>query len=164
MKKTPLPPQSLSSSAIAKWSSAVPPVLLALLHISTVICTDFSFSSWTPIVWVLFLPYYILLWIASFIYVIHWRKMLKLKEKEKERQIESADRAQAAEDIQKVAQLQLEREKFHLQHSAIQSLLAHPSISQITSENNPLLGENSNIEFNNSPAKTDSHEQKKKNK
>lgn len=91
MKKTP-PPQSLSSSTIAKGSLSAPAVLLALLHVMSVVCSGFTFSSWTLTTWIVFIPFYILLWITSILYVIHWHRKKNLEEEEKKEQIRAARR------------------------------------------------------------------------
>lgn len=113
MKKTP-PPQSLSSSTITKRSLPAPVVLLALLHVMSFVCSAFTFSSWTLITWIVFIPFYILLWITSVLYVIHWHRKKNLEEKEKEEQLRAARRKRIDESAKQTEDCN--REETHFQH------------------------------------------------
>ncbi len=146
MKKTPNP-QSLSSSTITKRSWSAPAVLLALLHVMTVVCSKFAFSSWTITTWFVFIPFYILLWITSGLYVLHWHRKKKLEEKEKEEQIAAAYRKSSDESVKQTEDSNLERDKLSTQKECLKTIFQNQTLSRFSCDNNPLLGENVDIEF-----------------
>lgn len=153
MKKTP-PPQSLSSSTITKGSLSAPAVLLALLHVMSVVCSGFTFSSWTLTTWIVFIPFYILLWITSILYVIHWHRKKNLEEEEKKEQIRAARRKRIDESDKQTEDCNLERDTLSAQEECLKMLLHNPNLSGFSCDDNPLLGKNVHIEFEKSGKNT----------
>ena len=153
MKKTP-PPESLSSSTITKRSLPAPVVLLALLHVMSFVCSAFTFSSWTLITWIVFIPFYILLWITSVLYVIHWHRKKNLEEKEKEEQLRAARRKRIDESAKQTEDCNRERDTLSAQEDCIKTLLQNPNLFEFSCDDNPLLGKNVHIKFGKSEEST----------
>lgn len=154
MKKTP-PPESLSSSTTAKGlTSSAPTILLTLLHVTTVICTGFSFPSWTFATWLVFVPFYILLWIATILYIIHWNRKKNLEEDEQREKIRAARRKRIDESAKQTDDSNFERDKLSAQEECLKMLLQDPNVTEISCEDNPLLGKNVHIEFGKSSKRT----------
>ena len=145
MKKTPTP-QSLSSST-TKRSLSAPAVLLALLHVMSVVCSGFTFSSWTITTWLVFVPFYILLWITSILYVIHWHRKKNLEEEEKKEQIRAVRRERIDESEKQTEDCNFERDMFSAQEECLKMLLQNQTLSGFSCDDNPLLGKNVHIEF-----------------
>lgn len=164
MEKTTTP-QSLSSSVITKWSSATSCLLLLLLHVATVICSGFTFSSWPPIVWFLFIPYYILLWIASVLAVYHWHQNWKLEYQRKKDEMDAIKVLQEEDRKRKAEYFQIEREKLNTLDNITSQLLNNPNITEISFGSHPVLGENIQIKSDTVPKNLYfSHPPEKKNK
>lgn len=144
MKKTTLP-ESLSSST-AKRSLSVPAVLSALLHIILVVCS-FTFSSWTIAVWLVFIPFYILLLITSILYVIHWHRNKNLEEEEKKEKIRAARRKSIDESDKQTEDCNFERDTLLAQEECLKKLLQNQLLSGFSCDDNPLLGKNVHIDF-----------------
>ena len=152
MKKTRTP-QSLSSST-TKGSLSAPVVLLALLHVMSVVCSGFTFSSWTITTWLVFIPFYILLWITSILYVIHWHRKKNLEEEEKKEQIRAARRKRIDESEKQTEDCNFGRETLSAQEECLKMLLQNQTLSGFSCDDNPLLGKNVHIEFESSKKNT----------
>ena len=154
MKKPPPYPSFLSS--IRKTPSA-PAVLLFLLHVMTLIGSYFTFSSWTIITWILFIPYYLLLWIASVIYVLHWHRRKNLEENEKEEQIRALQQKGFDESDKQTEQFSLEREKLSAQEEFLRMLLLNSNLTEFSCDDSPILGKNVHVKFEKSEDTPTSH-------
>lgn len=144
MKKT-TSPQSLSSSVITKWSSATSCLLILLVHIVTTICSGFTYSSWPPLVWFLFIPYYILLWVASVLAVYHWHQDWKLEYQRKKNEMAAIKASQEDDKKRKAEYFQMERDKLNTLDNITSQLLNKPNITEISFGSHPILGENIQI-------------------
>lgn len=152
MKKTPSP-QSLSSSS-TKGSLSAPAVLLALLHVTLVICSSFTFSSWTIAMWLIFIPFYILLLVTSILYVIHWHRKKNLEEEEKKQQIRAARRKSIDESDKQTEDCNFGRDTLSAQEECLKTLLQNQTLSGFSCDDNPLLGKNVHIDFGKSEKNT----------
>lgn len=139
MKKNSLPSQTLSSSALMERSS-FPLILSVLLHVAVTIFTRFTFASWSPIIWALFIPYYLLLWIASIFYLRHWHKKMLIQEEASREKLKAILKAYQTER-KKEAQAQLMEKQSQLDQKAILSqIIEKEGMVFISIGESPILG------------------------